>query len=285
MKIAFFGTSMFGVPTLNALCKNFSVEFVVTGQAKQAKRGQKIINTPIFDCATQNGIKRIYTPEKLTPEFEEYLSEIDYGVVVSYGKILTQNILSSVQKDFINVHPSDLPLFRGAAPIERTIESGLNKTAVCVIRLQRELDAGDILAKKDYTISNEENAIDLHTKFSHIGADLVIDFIQNGTKNVIPQRHQCATYAPKISKQEVQLYLQTNEMACNIFNKIRAFASYGYCYFIYNNKRVKIISAEITEESKTKLDIQCTDGFVTPIIIRPEGKGNINTCDYLLSCD
>ena len=280
MKIAFFGTSSFGESTLKELHKQYGIEFVVTGLAKPAYRGKKIVNTPIFECAKSLGIIRIYTPEKLTQEFEEYLQGIEYAVVVSYGKILPERILKAVKGKFINLHPSSLPLFRGAAPIERTLEAGCTETAVCVINMQKELDAGEILAKEKYKILESDNSIILHEKFSKIGANLIVNLIKNGTNNVEIQDNSKATYARKILKQELELQFVSELYANQVINKIRAFASYGYCFVFWENKRFKILEAKISSMQLTSIDIKCIDGFVTPLLIRPEGKGDIKISDY-----
>lgn len=279
MKIAFFGTSAFGEAPLRALHQHFGVEFVVTAPAKPAKRGQKLQNTPIFETAQQLGINRIYTPETLTNEIQQHLTEIDYGVVVSYGKILPSRILGAVKKRFLNLHPSMLPLFRGAAPIERTIEAGYTETEICIIGMQKELDAGNILSKQKYTINAEENSIDLHEKFSHIGAGLLVNLLQQGITTEEIQNHQNTTYAKKIEKSELELFPIENYPTLTVLNKIRAFANNGYCFLFYKGKRFKIIQAEISQVHKTFLDISCTDGFITPIIVRPEGKGNLSIKD------
>lgn len=98
MKIAFFGTSEFGGEALKKLHENFGVEFVVTGVAKQANRGKKLTNTPIFELAKSLGIERIYTPEKLTEEFDKRLENIDFAVVVSFGMILPERIFKFRKK-------------------------------------------------------------------------------------------------------------------------------------------------------------------------------------------
>ena len=181
MKIAFFGTSEFGAKTLKQLHANFGIEFVVTGVAKQANRGKKLTNTPIFELATSLGVERVYTPEKLTEEFEEYLKKIDFAVVVSFGMILPERILNSA-KNFVNLHPSSLPLFRGAAPIERTLETGHKTTDVCVIKMTKKLDAGNIIARQSYEILESDNSLTLHEKFANIGASLIVNLIKNGSK-------------------------------------------------------------------------------------------------------
>ncbi len=282
MKIAFFGTSQFAEEPLKLLHENFDVKFVVTGKSKAANRGQRLVNTPIFELASQLGIARIYTPEKLTEEFEEYLKEIDFAVVVSFGMILPEKILNCA-KNFINLHPSSLPLFRGAAPIERTLEAGYKTTDICVIKMTKKLDAGDIIAKERYVILTEDTAITLHEKFSKIGAYLIIDLIKYGSKITEKQDEASVVYAKKVEKSELEL-IDNSHSAQNILNKIRAFASCGFCYKIYNGKRFKFISAKISETKLTPIDIQCFDGFssnfVSPTIIRPEGKGDLNIENY-----
>lgn len=278
MKIAFFGTSEFGAETLKQLHANFGVEFVVTGVAKQANRGKKLTNTPIFELTTSLGIKRVYTPEKLTEEFEEYLKKIDFAVVVSFGMILPERILNSA-KNFVNLHPSSLPLFRGAAPIERTVEAGHKTTDVCVIKMTKKLDAGNIVARQSYEILESDNSITLHEKFSNIGANLIVDLIKNGSKIEEVQNDEAVIYAKKIEKFELELKDFSNS-TIEILNKIRAFASCGYCFKIYEGKRFKFILARISKIRLTQIDIECTDGFVSPLIIRPEGKGNLSIKDY-----
>jgi methionyl-tRNA formyltransferase len=277
MKIAFFGTSDFGIPTLNKLHTKFGVEILFTGIPRPAHRGQKLKNTPIFDEAQKLGIHKLFTPEKLLPEHADFLHEIDYAIVVAYGLILPEFILKAVRKKCFNIHPSKLPLFRGAAPIERTIEAGYSETEICVIEMTKALDAGNIVAKEGYKISPQENSIILHEKFAEIGADLTLNLLENDCKNAlnIVQNHESATYAKKITKAELEILQQENLPANIVMNKIRAFASYGYCYILYNQKRIKIIEAIISQTKLTEYDISCVDGFISPTIIRPEGKSNI----------
>jgi methionyl-tRNA formyltransferase len=277
MKIAFFGTSEFGMPTLEMLHEKLGVELVFTGVAKPANRGQKLQNTPIFNQAQSLGISQIHTPQKLLPKHAEFLKEIDYAIVVAYGLILPEFILGAVKQKCLNVHPSSLPLFRGAAPIERTLEAGHAETEICVIEMTKALDAGNIVAKQHYKIAENENSIILHEKFAKIGAKLVSGLLENACNNAlnIVQKHEKATYAKKILKNELEIHNESTLPASVVLNKIRAFASYGYCFVIQNGKRIKIIDAKISQKKLTEYDISCTDGFVSPKIIRPEGRNNI----------
>ena len=277
MKIAFFGTSEFGVPTLKMLHEKLGVELVFTGVAKPANRGQKLQNTPIYSEAQSLGISQIHTPQKLLTQHTELLKDIDYAIVVAYGLILPEFILQAVKEKCLNIHPSSLPLFRGAAPIERTLEAGHTETEICVIEMTKALDAGNILAKQHYNIAENENSIILHEKFAKIGAELVCGLLENACKNAlnIVQNHEEATYAKKILKSELELSMESTLPASVLLNKIRAFASYGYCFIIQNGKRIKIIEAIFSPQKLTEFDIACQYGFVSPKIIRPEGKGDI----------
>lgn len=278
MKIAFFGTGAFGIPALRKIHSIFGIDIVFTGVAKPARRGQKLQNTPIYTEAQALGIKNIHVPEKLLREHINLLHAIDYAIVVSYGVILPSFILQSVKQKCFNIHPSKLPLFRGAAPIERTLESGANETEICIIEMTKDIDAGNIIVKQRYQILPEDNSMILHEKFAIIGADLVVNLLQSGAEGItsIIQDSSQVTYAKKISKDELDLSNSQSILSTNIINKIRAFASCGYCYIFHDGRRIKIINAQICDYRRTQYDIPCLDGFVSPTVIRHEGRGNID---------
>ena len=147
-----------------------------------------------------------------------------------------------------------------------------------------KLDDGNILACQEYLINPEETSLDLHTKFAKIGAELLkpaIEALQNQEEGE-KQEEALATYAPKIKKEELEL--KANTTTCQeAINKIRAFASYGYVFTTFNGKRIKIKSAKITKTQETILDVKCKDGFISPLIIKPEGKNFMAIKDFLNS--
>jgi methionyl-tRNA formyltransferase len=145
--------------------------------------------------------------------------------------------------------------------------------------MTKKLDAGNIIARQSYEILESDNSITLHEKFSKIGANLIVDLIKNGSTMEEVQNDEAVVYAKKIEKSELELKDFSNS-TIEILNKIRAFASYGYCFKMYEGKRFKFILAQISKTRLTKIDIECTDGFVSPLIIRPEGKGNLGVKDY-----
>jgi methionyl-tRNA formyltransferase len=270
LKIVFFGTGSFGLEALKFLSCNYNVVSVVTGLPKEAGRGHKLTINPIHKEAEALGLEVINSGK---PTTEDLKKDFDIGIVVSYGAIISKAVLEKAKFGFLNIHPSDLPKFRGASPIERTIELGETNTRICIIKMTPKLDDGNIMASSYYTIQEDETSLDLHLKFAKIGAHLLNEAISNlinGTKGE-EQNHEIATYAKKISKEE--LFLQGDGLTMvQVNNKVRAFASYGFPFIMHEGKRIKILKAESTSFQKSKIDVKCIDGFLTPTLIKVEGK-------------
>lgn len=283
MKIIFFGTAEFGVETLKALSLNHEIVKVITGIPKKSGRGHLLTKNPIHALAESLDLKIHNTQKPLMQDVEE---DFDIGIVVAYGAIISKEILEKASIGFLNLHPSDLPKFRGASPIERTIESGDIKTRVCIIKMTPKLDDGDIVKSEEYFIKPSQNSLDLHKEFAVLGAKLMLEAIELlKTKTEFEkQNHDLSTYAKKISKEE--LHLQESKFTTQeIVNKIRAFASYGYPFIMHQGKRIKIKEAISSPVKISPLDITCTDGFASPTIIKPEGKNFMLTQDFIKNID
>ncbi len=269
MKVIFFGTSPFGIPALRFLSANFNVISVFTNPPMPAGRGQKLKPSPIEEEAVKLGLKVVHSAK---PKLEDVKEDFDIGIVVSYGAIISKNILEKAKYGFLNIHPSDLPKFRGASPIERTLEMGETSTRICIIKMTPRLDDGNILAFSRYEISSEENSLDLHEKFAKIGAEI----LPNAIKSLVNkeegevQEESKTTYASKIKKEELEL--KEGLKTIDAINKIRAFASFGYPFFFHEGKRVKILKAKKVETPLSALDLKMVDGYLHPILIKPEGK-------------
>ena len=277
MKIIFFGTSDFGVPSLKILHEKFNVLKVFTNYPKPSGRGKLIKKTPIHELAESLNITVINSEKPLVEDVSE---EFDIGITIAYGSIISKAVLERAKYGFLNLHPSDLPLFRGAAPIERTLEAGFSKTRVCIIKMTPKLDDGEIVISKEYQINPDENSVTLARTFSEIGATmfpLAIEKLISGA-GFEKQNDALTTYAKKISKSELFLESQmvANLSGEQVLNKIRAFASYGYPFIIHENVRIKIIKAILGNEQKSSLDIKVKDGWVSPILIKPEGRNVIS---------
>jgi methionyl-tRNA formyltransferase len=284
--IVYMGSSEFSVDCFNSLTEKHNILSVYTSEPRPSGRGQKINKTQVHLLAEGFNIP-VKTPKKITEAEIEYVKLLnpDFIIVVSYGLILPQDFIDLARYACLNIHPSSLPRWRGASPVERAIEAGDNKTSVCVIKMTKKLDSGDIILKQGLTIDQKDDSNSILEISSKIGAKLVldsIDIILSGADLVFEKQSEDGiTYAKKISKQELFCELSCQASCFEMLNKIRAMASYGYCYVICDNMRVKIIKAEATKIKKTEIDILCLDGFVTPLIIKPEGRKQMDVKSFL----
>ena len=311
IKVAFFGSSEFSIPTLKKLLNtsNIDVVAVITAPAVRKNRGKKLANNVVYDFAVNAGfnVNDVFTPNKLknNREIVDVLRQknTDFIVVVSYGKIIPKAIIDVPRYEIINLHPSALPRFRGAAPIERAIESGDEETEICIMKVDEGLDTGDVLIRQKYVIGKTKHASEIVPEIAEIGADLIIQAINDVKNNIChfeKQSEDGVVYASKIEKVELCIDVNDNlQDAEKIFNKIRAFNNSGCCYFMLNGQRVKIIFASfkktnnnITNDASYGFDFKTGEivfknGTITPIILQKEGKKPVSLKDFLngLHCE
>jgi methionyl-tRNA formyltransferase len=252
MRVLFWGTPDFAVKSLKALIKsNHQVVGVITQPDKPRGRGQKIQPTPVKEEALKHNIP-VFQPEKIknNQEFLETIKKLnpDISVVVAYGKILPEEIINIPKHKTINVHASLLPEYRGAAPIQRAIMEGKDKTGVCIMEIIKELDAGDVYACRGVEITEDDDIISLHDKLAEEGARLlieVLDKIEKGEIDKKPQNHEKATYAKPIEKSEGKI--DFSKSAKEIFNQIRALKVWPKACAKFRDGEVKILDAKIVE--------------------------------------
>ena len=244
MKIVFFGTPQFAVPTLQSLIENpdFDVVAVVTQPDKRRGRGSKTIPSPVKKIALEHNIQ-VWQPKRVKKSQETLNSlretQADAFVVVAYGQILSSEILQMPKLGCINVHGSILPQYRGAAPIQWSIYNGDRKTGITTMLMDEGLDTGDMLLKAETEIDLLDNAIDIAIKLSSQGANLLIETLQKlaaGNITPIPQEDSQATYARLIDKSDYLIDWIKNSTA--IHNQIRGF--YPNCYTSFRGKQLKI---------------------------------------------
>jgi methionyl-tRNA formyltransferase len=222
LRLVFFGTPEFAVPTLEALARAHEIALVVAQPDKPAGRGMKMQAPAVATKAREMGLPLAQPPRIRNEEFLGTIAALhpDVGIVVAYGKILPASLLAIPAHEFINVHASVLPKYRGAAPIQRAIEHGETITGVTIMRVDEELDHGAMLAIETIEIGADERTPSLVSRLSRIGADAllrVLESMPDGT----PQDHAAATYAPKIEKSEGAIHWSDTTTA--IYNKFRAF--------------------------------------------------------------
>lgn len=299
MKIIFMGTPEFACPTLEKILldKKFDIVAILTKEPQVSGRGHKHKNSPIHDLALKNNLN-IYTPSSLKNDhIYNDLSKLnpDIAVVVAYGLILPSSILTLPKYGCINLHPSILPRWRGASPIQRTIFAGDKITGVDIIQMDQGLDTGDILYRTLIELNGDETYKYLANKLSKIGSDAVVEtlnmFFNNDFSKFkkIKQNNDNAIYADKISKKECQINWQ--EDAINIYRQIKALSGSLGCYFYYNNEKIKILDVAIVDNiSKDypigsfinqEMLIQCNKGIIRPLIVQREGKNAITVSEFI----
>jgi methionyl-tRNA formyltransferase len=224
LRIVFFGTPEFAVPSLEAVAREHEVVLAVPQPDKPSGRGMRMQSPPVAVRARELGIDVAQPPKIRDPQFLERMAAVapDAAVVVAYGKILPAALLQIPRRGFFNVHASILPKYRGAAPIQRAIEHGETETGVSIMRVDEELDHGPVLAIATLDIGPDEHTPSLAARLSRLGADALAPVLANleSTKEK-PQDHRNATLAPKIDKAESAI--DWNAPARAIYNKFRAF--------------------------------------------------------------
>ena len=294
MKFIFMGTPEFSVPILERLSKLGDIALVVSQEDKRKGRGKKFTKTPVKVKAEELGLE-VYQPKDInSPEAIEKLREIeaDIIVVVAYGQILTKDIIDLSKKYIVNVHASLLPQFRGAAPINRVIMEGYDKTGVSLMRVEEGLDAGSVSKVKEVEIASM-NAGELEEKLSIMGADLLEEFIKDvEEENVkfVEQDETKKTYANKILKDD--LILDFDENSRDIVNRIRGLSPTYGVKFNYQDKSYKVFKAEEVQTSRTEkagtilksdkeLIIKTSDGAISVKEIQAPGKRAMGIDDFL----
>jgi len=257
MKIIFAGTPEFAVPTLRMLlASKHQVCAVYTQPDRPAGRGRRLHPSPVKELALASGIP-VFQP--LTLKTEADLRQIasfdaDLLVVVAYGMILTQAVLDVPKRGCINVHASLLPRWRGAAPIQRAIMAGDEKTGVTIMQIVHKLDAGDMLHKEECAIADNDTAADLHDKLAGLGAvglSMVLAQLEAGTVAAEKQDETKVTYAAKLEKHEA--VIDWTQPADQIARNIRGMNPWPVAQTLYREQTLRIWQAEAIK-SETRLE-------------------------------
>jgi methionyl-tRNA formyltransferase len=245
VRICFLGTPEFAVVSLRHLVQDehFEVVGVVTQPDRPAGRKMLMTPSPIKQFALAKGLKCM-APEKIgqdliLEEIRKWSAEV--AVVVAYGQILSQRFLDLFPRGAVNLHGSLLPNWRGAAPIQRSIEAGESQTGVCLQKIVKELDAGDLLGSRKLTVGENDTAKEIHDRLAELGTELLhlelMDYLR-GNLAPVPQDHSQVTYAKKINKSECRL--NWNLAAWSLHNKVRAFTFGPGTWTEFLGKKIKI---------------------------------------------
>ena len=293
MNIVFMGTPDFAIPALDAILNSgrHRVVAAYSQPPKPAGRGLDLVKSKVQQLAEAKGIP-VHIPKSLKGEGEQKIFHdlnADIAVVAAYGLLLPKAILNAPKYGCINIHPSKLPRWRGAAPIQRTIMAGDRNTAICIMQMDEGLDTGDIILQKNFEVSAEDTSGSLHDKLATEGAKLLLealDLIESGKVVRVPQVLNGITYASKIDKAETKLDFTKSAQETECI--IRGLNPFPGAYFEYNDERIKIFSAEVKsltgqpgEVLDDQLTIACAENSIRPLTIQRAGKKTMPTSEAL----
>ncbi len=292
-KIIFMGTPEFSIPTLNSLIESdYQILAVYSQPPTKSNRGQLVNPSAIEKFAKKNTLN-VRTPKDLDSDFEfNYFKSLkpDLVVVVAYGKIIPKRYLELANIDFINIHASLLPKWRGAAPIQRSIMNLDNETGISIMKIVEQLDAGPVLLQEKIKIDEKSNTKNISLILSELGAKNMIECIKKIEKNKIQyeeQDHNQASYAKKISKNESRIIW--GESAKKILAKINALNPKPGAWFEHKNIRYKVWRAKIVQvrgnagyTMDDELTIACSDYSIKVLEIQKEGKNKLLLEKFLI---
>lgn len=298
-KIIFAGTPDFAVVHLKALIDAGIIPCAVYTQPdRPAGRGHKLTPSPVKELALLHNIE-VLTPEnfKNKEDVDKFLSfNADLAIVVAYGVILPDSIVHGPKLGCINVHGSLLPAYRGAAPIQRALLDGNDRTGVTIMKIVKELDAGDMLIKAEIPISADDTSGSLFDKLASLGAKTLVDNLPDILAEKITAKKQdpsLATYAKKITKEEARLNFNDSAENCNL--KIRGLNPWPIANAAIDNIVFKIFKAKVLNDNQGKepgtiisvdkkgISVACAEGAVCLEIIQAPGKGRVNAADFARS--
>jgi methionyl-tRNA formyltransferase len=293
--VVFMGSPDFALPSLKLLHQDSTIEIVqiYTQPPKPAGRGQKETPTPVHQYAKEHNLE-VRTPKSLRKEEElEFFKTLrcDIVIVVAYGLIIPESYLSIPGQGFMNLHPSDLPKYRGAAPMHAVILNGDEDSAICVMQLDAGMDSGDILMRKEFKAS-QMNYKQMYDYCSHEGGKMILQVVKNyyEYKRDV-QDHSKASFAPKVNKSMAEI--KGEDYLKEAINKIRAFADAPGNYILYEGANFKISDIEFSQcehseklglcISKNDLKFYVMDGYLLIGKIQKPGKSFISSKEFINS--
>ena len=285
MRVLFYGTPAFALPTLDALLANHEVVAVVTQPDRPAHRGQRLTAPPVKERALAAGLP-IVQPDRLRdPGWPERLAALgaDVAVVVAFGQILPKAVLDAPSRGSINVHGSILPRYRGAAPIAWAIMRGETETGITTFQMDPGMDTGDVLLMARTKIGPDETAGELAERLSRLGAEVMIDTLARLDElTPKPQRHEEATLAPRLKKTDG--FLDWSRSAHDLVNQVRGCNPWpgavcrtprGALLTVWRARAVATaapIAPGALVRLGDELGIAAGEGAMVPVSVQPENR-------------
>jgi len=268
IRTIFFGTPKFAVPSLERLLNNQSIEIiaVVTQPDKKVGRKQELQGSPIKKLAELNNLP-VLQPDKLDNTSRKELTKLKPGlfIVVAYGFILPREFLDLPKLGCLNLHASLLPKYRGPSPIQAAIQNGDKTTGNTIMLVDEKMDHGPILAQQKIEIRTKDTGQTLHDKLADSGAELLDKTINSWIKKEITLKAQDdnqASYCQLIKREDGKINWQ--RPAIEIERQIRAFHPWPGTFTLYNNKRIKILSAKVLHPDLPEDITTAGQTFLTP---------------------
>lgn len=252
MKLAFFGTPEFAVPSLEAVLAASDVVAVVTRPDKPRGRGLHVVPPPVAVAATQYALEVLQPASVRDPDFLRRLRELrpEVIVAVAFGRLIPPEALEIAPLGGINLHPSLLPRYRGAAPIARAIAAGETETGLTVLYLSPELDAGDIILQRAAPVRPDDTTGSLEARLAGEGAELLVDalrLLEAGRAEPRPQDPSRVTFAPRLSREEG--LIRWGDPAGKIVNLVRALDPWPVAHALRDGVPLKIWRTAVLPES------------------------------------
>ena len=296
MKIVFMGTPDFSAVVFEKLNSVYPISAVVTGVDKPVGRKMVLTPCPLKVAALNAGVP-VLQYEKVSREGIEDIEALapDLVITAAFGQILSDKFLSIPKYGVINVHASLLPLHRGASPIQSSMLAGDKVTGITIMKTVKEVDAGDMLLKKEIEIAPDDYADTLFDKMAVLGGEAIVEavrLIESGEAVFTPQDHSKATHCVKISKAEGKINFDTT--AQSLRNFVHAMNPWPSAYTFVNGKQLKVIDLDIVDDTSDKMPgtvlsadrksgivVKCSDKAVRLKLIQLEGKGKTDDLSFL----
>lgn len=301
MNIVFMGTPAFAVPSLEMLiAEGYSIAAVVTQPDRPQGRKKVLTPTPVKEAALRHGIP-VLQPQRLrNPEAVAELAEYkpDLIVTAAYGQILPKSVLDMPALGCLNVHGSLLPAYRGGAPIQRSIINGESVTGITLMYMAEGLDTGDMIARTEVPIEDNDTAGTMFEKLSQAGAELLrreLPRLVKGKVEAEPQDDSKATYAPNLTRDDERI--DWSRTSREIYNQIRGLVPYSGGFTLWNGEVFKVWAAAKPDSAQksagdaqpgTVLELQekgivvkTGDGTLTLLTVQPSGKKAMDTAQFV----
>ena len=289
MKVLFLGSSQFSAVVLKKMLEQgINIVGLITQPDRPCGRGHKLTPNNAKILAQANGIE-CYCYDKMR-NYQQEIEKIDYdvSVVASFGQILPQWFLD--HKLCINVHPSLLPKYRGASPIQNALLNGDEKTGVTIMKVAMEVDSGDIILQQEYTVGDEYYS-QLEHNLALLGGEMVkevLDSLENNTITFTPKDHSKAVHVQKFVKEDG--FLDFNQEATSLENRVRALSETIGCYFLIKGESLKVVKAKATADrneqgiivnNRKRFIVGCSKGSLEIEMCKaPSGKA-VRGQDYI----